>query len=72
MFILSGQNHLASLAAHCSVQAGGRDNVPTQVWSLSRIDRFLLGLPEVDKDLEKWSSAGEAGLTWVKSKHMEG
>jgi len=46
MFILSGQNHLAFLAAHCVAQAEGRDNVPIQVWLFSRIGRFLLGLPE--------------------------
>lgn len=72
MFILSGQKYLAFLAAHCPIQAEGRDNVPTQVWSLSRIGRFLLGLPEVEKDLEKWSSAGEAGVPWVKCKHTAG
>lgn len=72
LFILPGQNHLAFLAAHCPVQAGGRDNVPTQVWSCSRMGRFLLGLPEFEKDPEKCSLAGEAGLPWVKWKHMAG
>lgn len=55
---------------HWPVQEGMTDNVPTEIWLHSRIGGFFLRTVWGKKDVEKWSSTGEAGLQWVKCCHI--